>query len=406
MPTQPELERKHDGRFKTDGLNATDFLKVFAKIRSSQRRSRANGRRTLTPALMRNKDLDTLVDELGKKKGGTYFTPEDMKRFVETRKAHRGNTNSDIAGITYSQLVAQSTKTRIRRANNNVGDGSGISSAMFIRVRHNVADIQVRASEASHKNHHLVRVRFEEWDRYVESVGDEKSSLATIAKKLAAGRCSFDCSCEDHQYRYRYMATAGNYALKPPAEYAFPKIENPNLEGMACKHVIHTMTRFQSSTWQRQLGIHLKKAAESVQFGDDKTRTTKTFSAQEQKALSRNRSTNTNQAKVAAEFQRYQDSQRAMAKKQKDEKEKIEALRKQANRARNATKKKAVELKLAREEANQLRLERDAARQMLADQLALKKEGFKDAMKLTGMTDKQADEAFTKWLKSQMGKNN
>lgn len=400
-----DLPRKPDGRYATSGLNATDFLKVFSKIRNSQRKNRQNARRTLTPALLRNKDVETLVDALGKKKGGTFFTAEDMKQFITNRKAHRSRTNSDVAGVTYAQLVAQSLKIRVDRASNRVNDGTGIKSALFLRIQHNVASVQVAASDASHKNHHLVRVRFEEWDRYVEDVGDEKSSLANIAKKLAAGRCSFDCSCEDHQYRYRYMATAGNYALKPPAEYAFPKVENPHLEGLACKHVIHTMTRFQSSTWQRQLGNMLKKAAEDVQFGDDRKRTGKTFNAQEQKVLSRNRSGQTDLKKITADFARYQASQKAMAKKQLDEKDKIEALRKQASRARNATKKKSAELALAREENKKLRLERNAARQLLSDQLRLRKEGFKDALKLQGMTDKQAEEAFNKWLSQQMGNN-
>ncbi|MEE9647875.1 phage tail protein [Enterobacter soli] len=406
MPTPSDLPRKRDGRYATEGLNATDFLRVFSKIRSSQRRARGKAHRTLTPAMLRNKDAETLVDTLGKKKDGKFFTTEDMKKFIANRSEHRSKTSSDVPGITYAQLVAQSTKTRIKRASNNVGDGSGISSAMFIRVRHNVADVQVRASSVSHKNHHLVRVRFEEWDRSVEDVGDEKTSLAAIARRLASSRCSFDCSCEDHQYRYRYMATAGNYALTPPAEYAFPKIENPNLEGLACKHVIHVMTRFQSPTWQRQLGLQLKSAAESNQFGDDKKRTTKTFNAQEQKALSRNRSTTTNQDKIAAEFERYQTSQRVMAKKQQDDKDKIDRLRKQATRARNATKKKAAELAISRAENKLLRQERDSARQVLADQLKLRKEGFKDAMKLTGMTEQEAEQAFNKWLKTQMGNNN
>lgn len=405
MPT-PELPRKQDGRFATGGLSANDFLKVFSKIRNSQRKNRANARRTLTPALLRNKDAETLVDALGKKKGGKFFTAEDMKNFMSNRQAHRQRTSSDIAGITYAQLVAHSLKIRVQRANNKVDDGSGIKNAMFLRIRHNVLDVQVRASEASHKDHHLVRVRFEEWDRYVDDVGDEKTSLDALTRRLAASRVSFDCSCEDHQYRYRYMATAGNYALKPPAEYAFPKVENPHLEGLACKHVIHSMTRLQSSVWRRQLGNQLKKAAESVQFGDDRKRSSKTFNEQEQKVLARNRSTQTNQRKLMAEFERYQASQKAMAKKQAEEKDKIDALRKQVSRARNATKKKAAALALGREENKKLKLERDAARQMLTDQLKLKKEGFKDAMKLTGMTDKQAEEAFYNWMKKQMGNTN
>ncbi|WP_254446387.1 phage tail protein [Pantoea sp. CCBC3-3-1] len=399
-----EFERKENGRYATAGLSSIDFLDVFKRIRNSQRKKRQRANRTLTPAMLRNKDLDAFL-KLGKKKEGTLFTPEDMKKFIGNRLEHREKHSSDIAGITYAQLVDSSAQIDVKRANNKVDDGSGIKQAMFIRLQNNTAFVKVTASDKSDDDNHLVRVRFEEWDRYVEGVGDEKVSLATLARHLAASRVSFDCDCGRHQYWYRYMATAGNYALKPPAEYAFPKVRNPDLTGIACKHVIHTITRFQSSTWQRQLGAQMKKSAERVSFGDDRKRTTKTFSEAEQKALARNRSHQTDQKKIAAEFARYQASQRAMTKKQADEKEKIEALRKQAMRARTASKKKAAELKLVREENNQLKLERDMARQLLTDQLKLRKEGFKDALKLSGMSDKQAEEAFTQWLQKQMGNN-
>ena len=40
----------------------------------------------------------------------------------------------------------------------------------------------------------------------------------------------------------------------------------------------------------------------------------------------------------------------------------------------------------------------------LQEQLKLKKQGFIQALKITGMTDQQAETAFKKWLASQQGK--
>lgn len=62
-----------------------------------------------------------------------------------------------------------------------------------------------------------------------------------------------------HQYWYRYIATAGNFALAPPKEYAYPKIKNPKLRGVACKHVIHALTRLQSSSWQLSIARALQR---------------------------------------------------------------------------------------------------------------------------------------------------
>lgn len=78
MPT--EYARDNLGRYQTDGLSAKDFNKVFDLIRKQQRQNRRNARRTLTPRIMgmRNRELEAFLS-LGKKKDGTYFTPEDIR---------------------------------------------------------------------------------------------------------------------------------------------------------------------------------------------------------------------------------------------------------------------------------------------------------------------------------------
>jgi hypothetical protein len=88
MPT--EYARDNLGRYQTDGLSAKDFNKVFDLIRKQQRQNRRNARRTLTPRIMgmRNRELEAFLS-LGKKKDGTYFTPEDIRSFNTSRQAHK-----------------------------------------------------------------------------------------------------------------------------------------------------------------------------------------------------------------------------------------------------------------------------------------------------------------------------
>ncbi|EKY4560057.1 phage tail protein, partial [Escherichia coli] len=223
MPT--EYARDNLGRYQTDGLSTKDFNKVFDLIRKQQRQNRRNARRTLTPRIMgmRNRELEAFLS-LGKKKDGTYFTPEDIRSFNTSRQAHKTKFKSTVPGITYAQLVAQSTSIDIKRANNKVSDGTGIKAATFLGLKHNLALISVNASDESVHQHHRVRIRFEEWDKAVEKIAEDGAKKARIAADLCKGRVSFDCDCGRHQYWYRYMATAGNYAVAPPKEYAFPKI--------------------------------------------------------------------------------------------------------------------------------------------------------------------------------------
>lgn len=100
----------------------------------------------------------------------------------------------------------------IKRANNAVDDGSGIKRATPVSLRHNVINIRVEASDISVHQHHIVRIRFEEWDQMVDDIAEDDKSALKITKSLCAGRVSFDCDCGRHQYWYRYIATAGNFA--------------------------------------------------------------------------------------------------------------------------------------------------------------------------------------------------
>ena len=93
MPT--EYARDNLGRYQTDGLSAKDFNKVFDLIRKQQRQNRRNARRTLTPRIMgmRNRELEAFLS-LGKKKDGTYFTPEDIRSFKPQGRLIKQNSRA------------------------------------------------------------------------------------------------------------------------------------------------------------------------------------------------------------------------------------------------------------------------------------------------------------------------
>jgi hypothetical protein len=63
---------------------------------------------------------------------------------------------------------------------------------------------------------------------------------AEVVKEVAAGPLRFDCDCGRHTYWYRYIATVGKYNAGRD-ETGFPKIRNPQLRGIACKHVLRVM---------------------------------------------------------------------------------------------------------------------------------------------------------------------
>lgn len=123
MPT--EYARDNLGRYQTDGLSAKDFNKVFDLIRKQQRQNRRNARRTLTPRIMgmRNRELEAFLS-LGKKKDGTYFTPEDIRSFNTSRQAHKTKFKSTVTRKTPLNLRAIPILPRWRTTTNSFSPAS------------------------------------------------------------------------------------------------------------------------------------------------------------------------------------------------------------------------------------------------------------------------------------------
>lgn len=395
------FQRTEAGRYETDGLSSREFSRVFDQIDKERRKKRRSARRSLTPSTLKNKSLDDII-ALGKKKAGTFYTKDDLKSFEKNRAGVRQQFTSDVSGITYAQLVANSQAIDIKRANNKVDDGSGIKRAVPTTLKHNILTVSVEASDISRDKHHRVKFRFEEWDRLIEELTSDEKSTAKIARQLCAGRVSFDCDCGRHQYWYRYIATAGNFALAPPKEYAYPKEKNPNLKGVACKHVIHAFTRLQSASWQIRIGQAMQKSAKRVGYGDDARKTTEHFTDADKAKFNRNRSSQTNVAAIKREHEKYQKRMSALAARLNADNGRIDKLRGQLTRAKKMT---ASQRARAAEKQRQLQDEKAKnalLRQQLADQAKVQRQTFIDALVLGGTPRPKAEKMYLEYVKNKM----
>lgn len=393
-----DIPRTNAGRYQTEGLSPQDFNRVFDQIQQDQRKKRRRARSTITPFLLKNKSLDDII-KLGRRKGGMYFTKDDLKGFERNRNDARNTFTNGEAGITYAQLISHSQQIDIKRANNKVDNGLGITSATPVSIKHNLLIVRVQASQASHDQHHRVKIRFEQWDALLDELTDDKRKNQAIVRQLCAGRLSFDCDCGRHQYWYRYIATAGNFAVAPPKEYAYPKEKNPNLKGVACKHVIHATTRLQSPAWQVRVLQTMLQVAKQVGYGDDRRNTTEHFSDDEQKQLNRNRKSQTNAAALKREWQTYQRRQVALGKKLDDENGSIDDLRKQLTKSKSLTKAQRKKAEAAQAKLQKERDKNALLQQQLADQFQVRKQAFIDALVMTGLSEKDATAKFMQTVK-------
>ncbi|MCG6418842.1 phage tail protein, partial [Vibrio fluvialis] len=253
----------------------------------------------------------------------------------------------------------------IDRSNNNVDDGTGVQWANLKGIKSNMLIMSVDASSVSKHMHHRVVFRLEEWDDYMtHPPGDD---YAKAVKAACAGRLSFDCDCGRHQYWYRYVATMGNYQIKPPAEFSFPKIKNPELSGVACKHVLRAARMLQTPSIQRQLVVQMKRQANKVGFGDDNK--TVFIDEKVQAQIRRaNRGKQTDRAAADRAYSKYEKAQKALARKIASQSKADETVKRQARKIRKQS-----------QELSQMR-----------DMIKFGFSTFYDAYKVQGKTEAQA----------------
>lgn len=167
------------------------------------------------------------------------ITADDLKVF-KARAQELGKQYRE--GLTARDIVDQSAPADRERARDQIG------AAIPTRLTSGAALFTTPAGPGSKVNRHMVTVA---WPGYGAAVSWPGTSLQA-AKVLAEQPLKFDCDCEHHRYRYRYITTALG-ANAGRAEPGFPKITNPHLIGVACKHVLRVMVALESAGVRSQL---------------------------------------------------------------------------------------------------------------------------------------------------------
>lgn len=140
-------------------------------------------------------------------------------------------------GITPRQVIDLSLPSRLKRAREEIL--MAVPSRCYTTSNSAVIRFVTNAgpeTKAKPPRHH-VTVEIRRFNTAVEAVHKPPKMMA---REVCKWPVLFDCDCEDHTFRFRYIASAAgfNYGRE---ERAFPKIRNPSLSGVACKHVIRVM---------------------------------------------------------------------------------------------------------------------------------------------------------------------
>lgn len=198
--------------------------------------SRDNATTILRPEQIQGKDwrsAKVLMTTLGLANGEMRpITKQDLIAF------HRNITKLQsrvIKGVTANEVINLSTPADKRRSKEQ------IHAAIPIRMKGGDIHFLTNAGPDSDKTRHSVHIILMDYD-----VGLAKGTALQAAKEIAKGNLRVECDCEHFRYVYRYITTLMG-ANAGRAETGFPKIRNPQLEGIACKHVLRVMTELNSS---------------------------------------------------------------------------------------------------------------------------------------------------------------
>ncbi|RLL18999.1 hypothetical protein [Acinetobacter chengduensis] len=153
-------------------------------------------------------------------------------------------------GITIPQVISLSRQDDIDRANREI-----LSVAPKFR-RAGTVTFLTNSGPRSKDPFHVVNIEFMAYDSVVLQPVKERAS--TIKNRLSNGKVRIECDCGRFRYWYRYIATLGNY-VHGRRETGFPKEKNPDLTGIACKHILRVAQYCRSALGQQYLKMAIDK---------------------------------------------------------------------------------------------------------------------------------------------------
>lgn len=151
---------------------------------------------------------------------------KDVQRRHGLQKGGTGVTG----GILPKQVIDLSRAEDRKRSNKE------IHTCMPVLNRAGTVHFQTNAGPNHGAVRHHVMVQFLGYDSALAGGLAAKDA----AKVMMRSKIRFDCDCGRHTFWFRFIATIGNFNFGR-AEDGFPKIRNPTLYGVGCKHVLRVM---------------------------------------------------------------------------------------------------------------------------------------------------------------------
>lgn len=180
------------------------------------------------------------------------LTQDDLRQFAAITKKHAGKLKK---GVTAKQIIDLSLPIDRKRAN------AEIRTAVPVSSHGGQIKFMTNSGPDSDRSRHYVTVNMVNFLPVMASA----IKLEKTGQELSKSPLQISCSCGRWRYWLAYLATKGNFN-SGHAEDSFPKIRNPGLAGIACKHILRVVVTIdQSPSMKVFLTNMVKRARASVE---------------------------------------------------------------------------------------------------------------------------------------------
>lgn len=179
-------------------------------------------------------------------------------RTVQSRLTGTGITSRQVLELAHDKpLKGVDGGSDLTRADQQIRVALPVSASVKPSSPSKVLDLRfiTNAGPDSRVTRHNVLVRFLGFGEAARALQTAPTTSETkeraispkqAAQRLRAGYLAYECDCERHRFFFRFIATIGGFNAGRD-EHGYPKVTNPGLKGVACKHVLRVMAEVNSS---------------------------------------------------------------------------------------------------------------------------------------------------------------
>lgn len=263
------------------------------------------------------------------------LTYDDLKQFQHNVSTVRQAAKKArmLGGITAKQVIDKSWEADRKKAQGEIrlanpthyqamSEAGGQGTSLMVHFFTN-------SGPDSEFTHHNVNVQFLDFGAVVAS----PTHADKIVSQLVKGRLKFECNCPRFKYFFRYVCTQAEIVAGRP-ETGFPKIRNPGVTGIACKHALRVMQTIQSSpTFSRYAANLIQKFRDDIGHteGVERIADQRRFEEERQRETSRQRRVQSSEQK--REQRKRQPAYERMRKQAQERAAQKEAQRLAKNQA-------------------------------------------------------------------------